>query len=39
MKPVDVKAGVYIENGIVHHDKDPKFKVADLPKTSKFKNT
>ena len=35
MKPADVKSGAYIEYGIQHHDKDPKFKVGDHVKTWK----
>ena len=35
MKPVHVKAGKYIEYGIDHDVKDPKFKVDDHVRISK----
>ena len=38
MKPVDVKANTYIDSSQEVNDKDPKFKVADHVKISKYKN-
>ena len=40
MKPVDVKDNTYIESvGLLHsYDKDPKFKVGDHVRISKYKN-
>ena len=38
MKPVDVKDNAYIHFGKEVNDKDPKFKVADHVRTSKYKN-
>ena len=35
MKPVDVKANTYIGTS---KDKDPKFKIGDFVRTSKYKN-
>ena len=39
MKPIDVKSSIYINFGIGNNDKDPKFKVADNVRISKYKNT
>ena len=39
MKPIDVKSSIYINFGIENNDKDPKFKVADSVRISKYKNT
>ena len=37
MKPVDVKSGTHI--GAVHTNKDPKLKVGDHLRISKYKRT
>ena len=34
MKPVDVKSSTYIDSS----DKDPKFKIGDIVRISKYKN-
>ena len=39
MKPIDVKDNTYINIGKEVNDKDPKFKVGDLVRISKYKNT
>ena len=39
MKSVDVKDNTYIDFNKEVHDKDPKFKVGDHVRTSKFKNS
>ena len=38
MKPVDVKSGNNVECNINSNDKDPKFKIADHARISKYKN-
>ena len=38
MKPVDVKNNTCIDSGKEVNDKDPKFKVGDLVRISKYKN-
>ena len=38
VKPVDVKDDVYIDSKKEVNDKDPKFKVGDYVRTSKYKN-
>ena len=38
MKPVDVKAGSYVEYNVNYNDKDPKFKIGDHLRISKHKN-
>ena len=38
MKPLDVKPGMYIDYGVKHNDKDPKYKVGDHVRISKYKN-
>ena len=38
MKPIDVKDNTYINIGKEVNDKDPKFKVGDHVRTSKYKN-
>ena len=38
MKPVDVKDNTYIDSDKQINDKDPKFKVGDYVKISKYKN-
>ena len=37
MKPVDVKGNTYIDSCKEVNDKDPKFKVGDHVRTSKYK--
>ena len=36
MKPANDNSGIYIENDVQHNDKDPKFKVGDHVKISKY---
>ena len=38
MKPVDVKSGNYVKCNVNSNDKDPKFKVGDHVRISKYKN-
>ena len=38
MKPIDVKYNTYINIGKKVNDKDPKFKVGDYVRISKYKN-
>ena len=38
MKPVDVKDNTYIDFKKEVNDKDPKFKVVDYVRISKYKN-
>ena len=38
MKPIDVKDNTYIDFEKEFNDKDPKFKVRDHVKISKYKN-
>ena len=38
MKPIDVKDNTYIKIGKEVNDKDPKFKVGDHTRISKYKN-
>ena len=38
MKPIDVKDNTYINIGKEVNDKDPKFKVGDHVRISKYKN-
>ena len=38
MKPIDVKDNTYINTDKVTNDKDPKFKVGDRVRISKYKN-
>ena len=38
MKPVDVKDNVYVDFKKEFHDKNPKFKVGDYVRISKYKN-
>ena len=37
MKPVNVKSSTYIDFGIENNDKDPKFRVGDHLRISKYK--
>ena len=39
MKPVDVKDNTNIDSSNEVNDKDPKFKVSDYVRISKYKNT
>ena len=39
MKPVDAKSSTYIDFSIVNNGNDPKFKVGDHVKISKYKRT
>ena len=38
IKPIDVKSGEYIDFDVENNDKDPKFKVVDHGRISKYKN-
>ena len=38
MKPIDVKDNAYVDFKKEVNDKDPKFKVSDYVKISKYKN-
>ena len=38
MKPVDLKSSTYIDSNKEHNDKDPKFKIGDIVRISKYKN-
>ena len=38
MKPVDVKSSTYIDSSKKINDKNPKFKIGDIVRISKFKN-
>ena len=38
MKPIDVKSDSYAEYNVDSNDKDPKFKVGDHVRISKYKN-
>ena len=38
MKPIDVKDNIYIDFGKEVNDKDPKFKIGDHVRISKYKN-
>ena len=38
MKPIDVKDNTYVDSKKEVNDKDPKFKVGDLVRISKYKN-
>ena len=38
MKPVDVKSNTYIDSNKEINDKDPKFKIGDIVRISKYKN-
>ena len=39
MKPVIVKSSTYIDSSKEINDKDPKFKIGDIVRTSKYKNS
>ena len=38
MKPVDVKSNTYIDSNKENNNKDPKCKIGDIVRISKFKN-
>ena len=38
MKPVDVKSNTYFTSGKDINNKDPKFKIGDTVRISKYKN-
>ena len=38
MKPVDVKTSTYIDSSKQINNKDPKFKIDDIVRISKYKN-
>ena len=38
MKPIDVKSNTYIDSSREINSKDPKFKVGDNVRISKYKN-
>ena len=38
MKPIDVKDNTYVDSKKEVNDKDPKFKVGDRLRNSKYKN-
>ena len=38
MKPVDIKSNTYINSNQEINNKDPKFKIADIVRISKYKN-
>ena len=39
MKTVDVKSSTYIDSSKKNNDKDPTFKIGDIVRISKYKNT
>ena len=38
MKPVDVKSSTYINSGKEINDEDPKFRICNIVRISKYKN-
>ena len=38
MEPVDVKSGTYFESSKEINDKDPKFKIRNIVRISKYEN-
>ena len=38
VQPVDVKSSIYIDFIKENNDKDPKFKIGDIVRISKYKN-
>ena len=38
MKPVDLKSSTYIDYSKEVNDEDPKFKIGDIVRISKYKN-
>ena len=38
IKPVDIKSNTYIDSSKEIHDKNPKFKICDNVRISKYKN-
>ena len=39
MKPDDVKSNSYIDVNKDNNDRDPKFKIGDIVRISKYKNS
>ena len=39
MKPVDVKSSKYIKSSKENNNRDPKFKIGNIDRISKYKNT
>ena len=39
MKPVDVKSNRYIKSSKEINNEDPKFRIGDILRISKYKNT
>ena len=38
MKPVDVKSNTYLNSSMESNDEDPKFKIGNIVRISKYKN-
>ena len=38
MKPIDIKSNTYIDSSQEINNKDPKFKICDIVRISKYKN-
>ena len=38
MKPVDIKSSTYIDSSKEINDKDPKYKIGDIARISKYEN-
>ena len=38
MRPVDVKSNIYVDSSKEINDRDPKFKIGDIVRISKYKN-
>ena len=38
IKPADVKSNTYINSSKLNNDKDPKFKIVDIIRISKYKS-
>ena len=38
MKPVDIKSGTYTDSSKENNEKDPKFKISDIVRISKYKS-
>ena len=39
LKPVDVKSSTYIDSSKENNNKDPKFKIGDIVRISKYRNS
>ena len=39
VKPIDVKSRTYIDSSKKNNDKDSKFKIGDIVRISKYKNS